>query len=463
MPIFSSLRSAALLLVGVLAACNRPAVAPTASAEPRAVGAESAPYSQDAAAVRARDNAERFVVTLGDAPTLGPATAPVTVVMFSDFECPYCAQGLETLMRLRELYPDDVRIAYKAYPLDNHSNALLAAMAARSAQSQGKFWEFHDLLFSGRRLEPGVILGMAQQADLDVDALIRDLDALEYGPEVRRDARQGRRLGVTSTPTFFVNGRVVSGAKPLAQFDAMIGEELRRADELRAAGVPADKLYEEATRDGYEGVEFRGGRRGLDPDAVFAVPLGDSPRKGPQTAPVTIVTFSDFECPFCARGDEILSRVEEAYGDKLRIVHKNNPLPFHSHAFLAARASLAAHAQDKFWAFHDALYARKAKFDSDALTQVAREVGLDMAAFEAAMNSKELDSAIETDLSLAMAVGVTGTPAYFINGRPIEGAVPEIHFRLLIEEELERAAAAVAAGVGPEDLYDHLTHTPLPN
>ena len=451
--------SATLVSVAVSGACTKATTPP----QPPATGTDTAKpdYAAVAAAARKDGDVERFVVELGDAPVLGPTTAPVTVVMFSDFECPFCAQGLETLMRLRDLYPQEVRVAYKAFPLDNHSNALLAAMAARSAQAQGKFWEFHDMLFSGRRLDPGVILGYAQQANLDMDALIRDLDALEYGPEVKRDMRQARRLGVSSTPTFFVNGRLISGAKPLADFDRMISEELRYADDLRKAGVPDEQLYAETLRGGFEGVEYTQGRRGLDPDGVFAVPLGDSPRKGPDTAPVTLVTFGDFQCPFCARGDAIVSRLEEHYGDKLRVVHKNLPLSFHQHAMPAARAGLAAHAQGKFWSFHDALYERQAKFTTEDLRDVAEEAGLDLQAFDAAMADPSLQERVEADLSLAMAIGVASTPTYLINGRPIEGSLPEIHFRLLIEEELERAAAALGQGVAPGKLYEHLSHSPL--
>lgn len=417
--------------------------------------------SEAAQSARKDGDVERFVVDLGDAPTLGPATAPITVVMFSDFECPFCAQGLDTLKRLRGLYPDDVRIAYKALPLDNHPNALLAAMAARSAQAQGKFWEFHDLLFSGEQLEPAVILGYAKRVQMDMPTLIDDLERLEYGPEVRRDARQARRLGVSSTPTFFINGRKLSGAKPLAEFDQIIGEELRFADDLRAAGIASADLYAETLRGGYEAVEYAGGRRGLDPDGVYVVPLGESPTKGPATAPVTIVGFGDFACPFCARGHETMQRIEAVYGDKIRMVHKHKPLPFHRLADPAARAAVAAQAQGKFWEFHDALYEVGPKYDSDDLRKVAKQIGLDMQTFEQDMNARWVEDRVEADLALSMSLGVNGTPAYFINGRPLEGAYPEIHFRLLIEEELERAQAALGQGIAPERLYEHLTHTRL--
>jgi len=448
----------ASLAASLLLACNKGPEAPT-TVEP-AVGGSSTSRA-DAQAARTDTDVERFVVTLGDAPTLGPDTAAVTVVMFSDFECPFCTQGLQTLKRLRDLYPDDVRIAYKALPLDNHPNALLAAMAARSAQAQGKFWEFHDLLFSGRALDPGVILAYAKHVELDMDTLIRDLDTLEYGPEVRRDSRQARRLGVSSTPTFFINGRKLSGAKPLSEFDRIIGEELRYADDLRGAGVAAQDLYAETLHGGFEAVEYAEGRRGLNPDGVYAVPLGDSPRKGSDTAPVTIVSFGDFACPFCAKGHETMQRIQAHYGDKLRMVHKHKPLPFHRLADPAARAAVAAQAQGKFWEFHDALYAVGPKYGLDDLRDIAKQLGLDMQSFDSMMSSQAAADHVEKDLALSMALGVNGTPAYFINGRPLEGAYPEIHFRLLIEEELDRAQAARDQGIAPEKLYEHLTHTPL--
>jgi protein-disulfide isomerase len=403
---------------------------------------------------------ERYYVPLLDAPARGPANAAVTVVMFSDFECPYCQTGHEILGALRVRYPGAVRVAYKAFPLDMHPHALLAAMAARSAQTQGKFWGFHDLLFSQRGLDFDTVLEHATTAGLDVPALRRDLDALAHGPAVSRDLRLGRRLGVSSTPTFFINGRMLTGAQPLEEFEALVEEELRLAEQWLGQGVPPEQLYEHAIRDGYRKVVYTDDRR-ADPDAVVPVPLGASPRLGPDDAPVTIVVFGDFECGYCVRGNTTMEALRERYGSRLRLVYKHSPLAFHSHAFVAARASVAAQAQGKFWAFHDALYARRAKFDDDEIQTIAKEVGLDMKKFRKAMESLELDRAIEQDLSLAMSLGVSGTPAYFVNGRAVSGAQPELVFRLMIEEELERAAAATARGVAAGELYEALTHTPL--
>jgi len=406
---------------------------------------------------------ERFHVTLGDAPVRGPANAPVTIVMFSDFECPYCQRAHEITRQLEAEYDGKIRIAYKAFPLDFHGDALVAAMAARTAQSQGKFWQFHDLLFSQQGLEQSKLESYARRVGIDVGTLRRDLDTLEYGPEVRRDMRQGRKLGVSSTPTFFINGRVLRGAKSTEVFRELIDEEIALAETWLAEQVPPEELYEHAIREGYREVRYTERGRGLDPDAVFPVPLEDSPARGPATAEVTIVVFADFECPFCARGQETIDKVLARYKGKIRLVFKHNPLAFHSHAFLAARAAMAAHAQGKFWAYHDALYETEARFDGQDLQRIARRLRLDMGRFRDALGSTQFDAQIARDQQLAMLLGAHGTPAYFVNGRPIEGAAPELQFRLLIEEELERARKLLDEGIAPADLYDALVSRDLEN
>lgn len=398
---------------------------------------------------------------LGDAPVRGSADAPVTVVMFSDFECPYCRDGYLNLRELERRYEGRVRIAYKAFPLDFHSGALPAAIAARSAQAAGKFWEFHDRLYQQKVVDLEQIFDYAKDAGIDPKVLAKDLDTLEFGPEVRRDMRQARRLGVSSTPTFFINGRQVAGAQPVEELSVLVEEELVLAKQWIAEGVAPSEVYAHAIKDGYAEVAYTGRRRGLDPDSITVVPIGKSPVIGPATAPVTIVSFNDFECPFCARGHAVISRMRARYGDKIRLVYKSNPLPFHSHAFIAARGAMAAAAQGKFWAFHDALYATEAQFDEEKLVSIAKAVGMDAKRFRRDLGGGEFDAAIDDDLALGAMLGVTGTPAYFVNGRPVEGALPDLHFRLIVEEELERAKAAEARGVAKADVYEALMRTPV--
>jgi protein-disulfide isomerase len=454
---------AVLAIAGLLAGGCRPAAKVRPIAPERGARAEDADdlpaFVDDESSEIA--STDRFKVELGDAPVRGKATAPVTVVMFSDFECHFCRQGYLTLRELERRYPTKVRIAYKAFPLDFHSAALPAAIAARTAQAQGKFWEFHDRIFADRETDLERLFDYAKDVGIDPMTLARDLESLDYGPEVRRDMRQARKLGVTSTPTFFINGRPVAGAQPIEELSAIVDDEIERSATFIAEGVAPGELYARATRDGYSRVQYTEARRGLDPDTVMVVPIGKSPVLGPADALVTIVEFGDYECGFCARGHHTVEQLRARYGDKLRVVHKQNPLPFHSHAFMAARASSAAGAQHKFWQYHQALYATGAKFDEEMLVRLAKQVGLDVKKFRNDLQSSSFDAAIDDDLALAGMLGVTGTPAYFVNGRPVEGALPELHFRLIVEEEIERAEELLAKGTERAKLYETLVRTPI--
>lgn len=451
----------ALCLALAFTACKRDED-PTIPAEPgpNPTGAEALPGFEvgPPAAIGDRSDVphERFFVELGDAPVRGPTDAAVTVIAFSDFECPYCQRGHETLLELEREYHGKIRIAYKAFPLDFHPHAMIAALAVRTAQAEGKFWQFHDRLLSQRGLDFEKIQQYAQEVGLNLDVLAQDLQALKYGASVRRDMRQAYRLGVRGTPAYYINGRRVSGAKPKEVLREMIDEEIALADQWRAKGIAGDKLYAYAIEDGYREVAFKDARKRLRPDKIYNVPVGSAPQRGPATAPVTIIAFGDFECPFCARGNDTVEQMRLRYGNQVRVVYRNYPLPFHSHAFLAARGSMYAQAQGKFWEFHDALYALRAEFDEDVLVEVARKVGMAAKPFREALHSDRFDAKILGDQNLARKVGVTGTPAYFVNGRVINGAAPPLEFRLAIEEELQRASAAIASGVAPEKLYEHL-------
>ena len=162
------------------------------------------------------------------------------------------------------------------------------------------------------------------------------------------------------------------------------------------------------------------------------------PAKGPADAPVTIVEFSDFECPFCSRVVPTLDRVKEEYGDRVRLVFKQYPLPSHANAQKAAEASLCAHDQGEFWAMHDAMFADQGNLGPDGLAAKAQEIGLEMEAFRQCLSSGKHEEAVKEDLDEGLAVGVSGTPAMFVNGRMISGAVPYEEIAQVVEEELER-------------------------
>jgi len=154
---------------------------------------------------------------------LGPDHAPITIVEFSDFECPYCRQSAKILQELRQLYGDRIRVVYRDYLGPSHVHALRAAEASRCAGAQGKFWEYHDLLFDHQSLGNGWDFALlATQLGLQQNEFEKCLHSGQFREQIAQDLQDGLKLGITSTPTFFINGRPLVGAQPLDSFQALI-------------------------------------------------------------------------------------------------------------------------------------------------------------------------------------------------------------------------------------------------
>ena len=176
-----------------------------------------------------REAPQRIDVSPDDDPYYGPQDAPITIIEFSDFECPYCARGhQDTLVPLLEKFPQQVRLVYRDFPLTNiHPNAQPAAEAAQCAFAQGKFWEFHDGIFRNQsRLGSAVYFELAEKLGLNEKEFTTCVTSGRFADEVTRDLDAARDLGVTGTPTFFINGRPMVGAQPLESFVYIIEEEL---------------------------------------------------------------------------------------------------------------------------------------------------------------------------------------------------------------------------------------------
>jgi protein-disulfide isomerase len=175
------------------------------------------------------------------------------------------------------------------------------------------------------------------------------------------------------------------------------------------------------------------------------VDANDDPFKGPATAPVTIVEFSDFQCPYCSRVVPTLKKIEERYKDKVRIVFRDLPLlQIHPNAAKAAEAATCAHEQGKFWLMHDKLFESQGSLDVESLKKKAVELGLDATTFNQCLDSGKHAAEWKRDAEDAERYGVTSTPAFFINGRMVVGAVPEDQFARVIDEELDRAGSKPA-------------------
>jgi protein-disulfide isomerase len=176
----------------------------------------------------------------------------------------------------------------------------------------------------------------------------------------------------------------------------------------------------------------------LDPNKRYSVETKGSPAIGPETAPVTIVEFSDFQCPFCGRVGPTLKKIKEEYGDQVRIVFKHQPLDFHAKAPAAHAAAEAAHRQGKFWEMHDKIFADQRGMSEAKYLEYAPEIGLNVDKFKKDLKASNTQLRIAADLAQASELGVTGTPAFFVNGRFLSGAQPFASFKRVIDEELAK-------------------------
>ncbi|QSQ21718.1 thioredoxin domain-containing protein [Pyxidicoccus parkwayensis] len=414
-------------------------------ASANAVEARGAPAAAKAPGARQRPPISPTVykVPLDGSPSLGAEDALVTVVEFSDYECPFCSRAHATVKQLQEKYGKKLRVVMKQHPLDIHAHAKSAALAALAAGEQGKFWEMHDTLFTNARaLGAENLERYARELGLDVARWKKDMGDARLVERVRKEEAQALQLGANGTPAFFINGRYINGAQPLEVFTGVVDEELGKAEALVKGGVRPAEVYARVIEKGVERPPAQPAQQAQQELPVQKVEVGNAPARGPANAPVTVVAFSDFECPFCARAVPTLKALEEEYGGKLRVAFKHQPLPMHPHAKLAAAASMAAHEQGKFWEMHDLLFANQRQLDREALEGYAKQLGLNEARFKAALDSGKFDSQLTADMSEGTRVGAGATPTFFINGRPVVGAMPIDHFRRIIDEELKKSGVA---------------------
>ncbi len=390
-----------------------------------------------------------------DSPIKGNPNAPVTIVEFTSMQCPFCARAADTLKELVERYPDDVRLVFKHFPLPMQEQAKPASKALVAVQQQDEdaFWDMKDALFE--RIDdygdqPMEDLGaeLAGDLGLDVDQFREDFNSDETEAIVDRDHQLGQDLGVRGTPHFFINGEVVNGAQPIDEFAQVVDRQLELVEELKADGVADEDIYaaaldhnldlddgpEEAQRDQPEPQE--------DPTEVHHVDVRDAdPAKGADEddALVTIMEFSSFQCPHCARGADTLSDLLEEHGDKVRVVFKHFPLGMQEHSEPASRASVAASNQGKFWEYYDLLYDNQQNFNDGLWVELAEELGLDIDQFEADFEDEATAEIVEQAQADGRSAGIRGTPGFLINGIKETGAQPLQVFENYVEEQAEIA------------------------
>ena len=371
----------------------------------------------------------------------GAKATKVTMVEFSDFQCPFCKRAEPTVKQMLDKYGKDLALVWMNQPLPFHEHAMDAATAFQAAARQGadKAWKLHDKMYENNTaLTRADIEKYAGEVGLNVAKWKKDWDDPKIKDEVSEDSKTGASLGASGTPTFFINGRQLVGAQPADAFQKIIDDEIKEADALLKKGTPLKDVYtkrmETAALAPAPSAPAGGGD---DPNKKYDIHLGDAPVKGPASAPVTLVAWSDFQCPFCGRAAPTVKQIEDAYKGKVRIAFKQFPLPFHDKAHLAAEAALAANEQGKFWQMHDKMFANQQALDRPSLEKYAQEIGLDMAKFKAALDSGKFKDKVDAEDKEGAAVGVIGTPTFFINGIRLVGAQPLDAFKAVIDKQLK--------------------------
>ena len=375
---------------------------------------------------------------------LGDPEAPVTVVEFFDFQCAYCLVHFQqTWPVLKEQYIDAGRVYFvlKDFPLTSvHPEAPKAAEAAHCAAEQDAYWEMHDRLFEGQAEwaenpeHLALFKGYAGELGLDRAAFDQCLDSGRQTDRVQADQDEGLALGVGGTPIFFIGGYPFSGALPIDFFDQAItlAENGQLRDAIADAIARAQAEQEQQAQ----------------PQPTLApvdVPIGDAPMKGDPDAPVTIVEYSEYQCPFCGRHAlETIPLLQENYiqTGKVRYFFKDFPLiSMHPQAVKAAEAARCADelgGDEAYWDMHDRLFVGQTEWSGQANhTEVfkgyAGELGLAQADFDECLDSGRYVEAVQADLEEGIGFGVTGVPALFINGQPVVGAQPYQVFEQVIE------------------------------
>jgi protein-disulfide isomerase len=397
-------------------------------------------------------------------PVWGNREAPVTIVGFEDFQCPFCARAQPTLDQIKSTYgPENVRIVWKNQPLAFHTNAKPAAEAAQvvfTLAGSSAFLTFHDTAFKNQaQLTPDNFRLWAVAAGADANAFDKAYATHAAAAKIEEDQQLAKKVGAVGTPSFRINGIELAGAQPFEKFKLLIDTELGKAAAKVASGTPKNKIYVVLSTQSFAQPPAKKADEVVeDSTTVWRVPAVGSPVRGNVDAPVTIIEFGDFQCPFCKRAEQTIDKVRDAYGDKVRIVWKHQPLAFHVRAEPAAELALEARAQKgdvAFWRAHDKLFDAQPQLGDEDLAKIGLQLGLDGRKVKAAIRDKTHAKAIDVDVELADDVQATGTPHFFVNGRRLSGAQPFEKFKKIIDEELRKYDDQQGA-VAPKDYYASL-------
>ncbi len=363
--------------------------------------------------------------------------APVPVVVFSDFECTFSSKQYFILQKLQAKYPGRFRVVYKASPLPIHPGAPLAHRAAFAAARQGKYDAMAQLLYASQREQSrAALIADARRLQLDIPRFTRDLDSASIAQELATDAAERDALAVVQTPTLFVAGHRLTGLQSEADLAPLVMGSAQPAAALPSAAGPV-----------------------IEPTLLTEIQTRPTASLGATDAPLTLVEFTDFQCPFCRAAVEPMEKLLTERGQQVRWEFRAFPLDFHPDAELAAEAALAAGDQGKFWPMHDLLFAHQNALKLADLHGYAEQLNLNTAIFDEALATHRFAPQVAADRALGLRAGVNGTPSFIIDGHVVTGARTLPELEQLAEAHLNlhtNPAAPVVSGLPSAGSVDHI-------
>ncbi len=431
---------------------------------------------------------DRYRVRIAGHPWQGAEHAKVTIAWYGDFACLFTRRGRDRVEQVLKAYPKDVKVVWMAHPRPFRPKAMLAAIAGREVyrqQGNTAFWAFHRLLFEHPYTHSEQnLVRWAQQVGADGATVKAALRTRAHEATLIAERLQARAIGVRLTPTLYINGRKWFDPRTAAYLKQIVDQEIAAADRVIGTGGVTKKTYyahlmrtaRVSWRSPY-GRGLGGGTGGLGKgrkrygtgsryryrtrrrDVVHRVPVSArNPRRGPQDALVTVVMFADFECPFCSRLACALKVIRKEFPREVRIIWMNNPLSFHPRALPMAKTAMAVFRRGgnrAFWRMHDQLfpsqlcqpngtqrygfYGHKRTLTESFYERLAVQAGLSRSAFRRELISGTLAAQIRAEQQLAKALGATGTPTMFVNGRYHAGAQPVSTLRRIVRDALAAA------------------------
>lgn len=372
---------------------------------------------------------------------LGDPNAPVTIIEYSDYQCPFCQRHVqETMPQLKENFIDTGRVYYvfKDFPIESlHPLAYRlheAALCTAEIEGTDAYWQVHDIFFDQvERFQVDTVAAMdeailATFADNGLSDVTTCLAEGQFSAEVQATVVEGAGFGINGTPTFFINGYPVSGAQPYELFEYAIG--LAEEDRLAEAYQPEEQAPPPP-----------------EPPTQIEVPFGDAPRKGSPDAPITIVEYSDYQCPFCLRYfNETMPQIQPYIDDgTVQYVFKDFPLlnihPQAQKAHEAAHCARELGGEGAYWVMHDLLFANQEAWASvsmpahvEVIKGLASEANLPQDEFDTCLDNGRYADTVSSNVAEGIQFGITGTPTFFINGNRLVGAQPFSVFQQAIEQ-----------------------------